>query len=155
VQKLGTSPNMTPEEYLKTRVDGQIAWYSGKSQSNQNWFKLLRLIEIAFAAASPFLVSQIGTETTLLKIVVGSMGVCVAVIAGIVSLYKFQENWIEYRAAAETLKREKFLFLTKSPPYDGENAFQSLVGHVESMISKETTNWSGALREKAEVKDQG
>ena len=146
---------MTPEEYLKTRVDQQIDWYSAKSQSNQSWFKVLRLIEIAFATASPVLVSQIATDTPVLKIIVGSIGVCVAVIAGIVSLYKFQENWIEYRAAAETLKREKFLFLTKSPPYDGENAFQSLVGHVESMISKEATNWSGALREKSEVKDQG
>jgi hypothetical protein len=146
---------MTPEEYLKTRVDQQIDWYSAKSQSNQRWFKVLRLIEIAFATASPVLVSQIATDTPVLKIIVGSIGVCVAVIAGIVSLYKFQENWIEYRAAAETLKREKFLFLTKSPPYDGENAFQSLVGHVESMISTETTNWSGALREKSEVTDHG
>jgi hypothetical protein len=146
---------MTPEEYLKTRVDQQIDWYSAKSQSNQSWFKVLRLVEIAFATASPVLVSQIATDTPVLKIIVGSIGVCVAVIAGIVSLYKFQENWIEYRAAAETLKREKFLFLTKSPPYDGENAFQSLVSHVESVISRETANWSGALREKSEVTDHG
>ena len=97
---------MTPEEYLKTRVDQQIDWYSAKSQSNQRWFKVLRLIEIAFATASPVLVSQIATDTPVLKIIVGSIGVCVAVIAGIVSLYKFQENWIEYRAAAETLKRK-------------------------------------------------
>jgi len=147
--------NMTPEEYLKTRVDQQIDWYSAKSRSNQSWFKLLRLIEIAFAAASPFLVSQITADTTLLKIVVGSMGVCVAVIAGVVSLYKFQENWIEYRATAETLKREKFLFLTKSPPYDGDNAFQSLAGKIESVLSKENTDWSSALREKSEAKDHG
>jgi hypothetical protein len=146
---------MTPEEYIETRVDDQIAWYSARSRWNQNLFKLLRLIEIAFATASPFLVSQIAADTPVLKIIVAAIGVCVAVIAGIVSLYKFQENWIEYRAAAETLKREKFLFLTKSPPYDGENAFQSLVSHVESVISKETANWSGALREKSEVKDHG
>jgi hypothetical protein len=146
---------MTPEEYLKTRVDDQIGWYSAKSRWNQNWFKVLRLVEIAFATASPFLVSQIATDTPVLKIIVGAIGVCVAVIAGIVSLYKFQENWIEYRATAETLKREKFLFLTKSPPYDGENAFQSLVSNIEFMISKETANWSGVLREKSELEDRG
>src|SRR5574341_946863 len=111
VDKLDAHLNMTPEEYLKTRLDDQIDWYSAKSRSNQNWFKTLRLIEIAFASASPFLVSQIATDTNVLKIVVAAMGVCVAVIAGIVSLYKFQENWIEYRTTAETLKREKFLFV--------------------------------------------
>ena len=93
-------------------------------------------------------------DVAALKIIVGSMGVCVAVIAGIVSLYRFQENWIEYRATAESLKHEKFLFLTKSPPYEGENSFHAFVSNVESLISKENTNWSGALREKPKTKDQ-
>ena len=91
---------MTPEEYIEARLDQQIHWYSAKSRSNQIWFRALRLIEIAFASASPFLVNQITADTAALKIIVGSMGVCVAVIAGIVSLYRFQENWIEYRASA-------------------------------------------------------
>ncbi len=140
---------MTPEEYIEGRVDEQIHWYSAKSRSNQIWFRVLRLFEIAFASASPFLVSQITADTPALKIIVGSMGVCVAVIAGIVSLYRFQENWIEYRATAESLKHEKFLFLTKSPPYDGENSFHAFVSNVESRISKENTNWSGSVREKS------
>jgi hypothetical protein len=154
VTGLDARVNMTPEEYLEARLDQQIHWYSAKSRSNQIWFRVLRLIEIAFASASPFLVNQITADTAALKIIVGSMGVCVAVIAGIVSLYRFQENWIEYRATAESLKHEKFLFLTKSPPYEGENSFHAFVSNVESLISKENTNWSGALREKPKTKDE-
>jgi hypothetical protein len=138
---------MTPEEYIEARLDEQIHWYSAKSRSNQIWFRVLRLLEITFASTSPFLVSQITADTPTLKIIVGSMGVCVAVIAGIVSLYRFQENWIEYRSTAESLKHEKFLFLTKSPPYAGENSFHAFVSNAESLISKENAAWSGALRE--------
>jgi Protein of unknown function (DUF4231) len=144
---------MTPEEYIEARLDQQIHWYSAKSRSNQIWFKFLRLLEIVFASASPFLVSQITEDTSVLKMIVGAMGVCVAAIAGIVSLYRFQENWIEYRSTAESLKHEKFLFLTKSPPYESENSYHAFVSNVESLISKENTNWSGALREKPKTKE--
>lgn len=146
---------MTSEEYIQTRLDDQINWYSRRSQSNQSWFKGLRIVEIVFACTIPFLVSQITTDTPLLRIVVGGMGVCIAVVSGLVSLYKFHENWIEYRTTAETLKHEKFLFLTKAPPYDGETAFHALVARVESLISKENTNWSRSLRDTPREKHHG
>jgi hypothetical protein len=43
--------------------------------------------------------------------------VAVAAIAGLITLIKFQENWTEYRTVSETLKFEKFLFLSKAGPY--------------------------------------
>lgn len=146
---------MTQDEYLKDRLDDQINWYSRKSQRNQKYFKVLRVIEVVFASTIPVLVTQIAPETSLLKIIVGSMAVCVAVASGLVSLYKFQENWIEYRTTAETLKHEKFLFLTKSSPYDGEGSFHALVQCVESLLSKENATWSRILRDKSKEKPYG
>lgn len=147
--------NMSPEEYIKSRLDDQIDWYSRRSQSNQQWFKGLRIIEIILASTIPFLVSQITTDTPILRIAVGGMAVCIAVVSGLVSLYKFHENWIEYRTTAETLKHEKYLFLTKVPPYDNETAFHALVARVESLISKENTNWSRTMLEKPKEKHHG
>lgn len=146
---------MTSDEYLKDRVEDQINWYSEKSQWNQRWFKRLRVIELIFASLIPFLVSQITAETALLKVVVGSMGMCIAIISGLVSLYKFQENWIEYRTTAETLKHEKYLFLTGSAPYDSDDSFQSLVDRIESLISKENSTWARNVNEKAKEKKHG
>jgi hypothetical protein len=37
---------MTEEEYIEERLNDQIIWYSKKSQTNQKWFKRLRLLEI-------------------------------------------------------------------------------------------------------------
>jgi hypothetical protein len=144
---------MTPEEYLQERLDDQIKWYDEKSSWNQTWFKRLRTLEIFFAVAIPFLISHITGDSGLLKLVAGAMGIVVALVAGLVTLYKFQENWVEYRATAETLKHEKYLYLTQSSPYNGNDAFHLLVATVESAISKENTAWTQLFREKA--KDKG
>jgi hypothetical protein len=84
----------------------------------------------------------------MLKLLTGAMGVAIALIAGLVTLYKFQENWVEYRATAETLKHEKYLYLTQSAPYDGNNAFHLLVATAESAMSKENADWSQVFKER-------
>lgn len=144
---------MTSEEYLQERLDDQIKWYDAKSSWNQKWFKQLRALEILFAVAIPFLISHITGDGGVLKLVTGAMGVAVALVAGLVTLYKFQENWVEYRTTAETLKHEKYLYLTQSAPYDGNDAFHLLVATVESAISKESAIWSQTFREKPKDKD--
>lgn len=146
---------MVPDEYIRDRLDDQINWYSEKSQWHQKWFKRLRAIEFLFATSIPFLVSYITPETGILRLVVGAMGIVVALISGLVTLHRFQENWIEYRTTAETLKHEKFLFLTQAPPYEGDNPFQLLVERVESTISKENTNWAQLTRSKTKEKRNG
>ncbi|HEY3129303.1 MAG TPA: DUF4231 domain-containing protein, partial [Acidobacteriota bacterium] len=76
-----------------------------------------------------------------IKIAIGGLGVVVAVIASLLGLLHFQEHWLEYRATAESLKKEKFLFLTQTEPYDKNDAFHLLVQRVEALLSKENTGW--------------
>ena len=129
------------DEYLQQRLEDQISWYSKKSQSNQRWFKVLRLIEIISAAFIPFL-AGIGGSLLGYQIIVGALGVIIAICAGLLALNKYQENWVEYRTTAETLKHEKYLFSTKCAPYNKEDAFCILVQRVEGLISKENSQWS-------------
>ena len=77
---------------------------------------------------------------------IGVLGLIVAVLAGIVSLYRFQENWNEYRAVAESLKQEKYLYLARAEPYDGDQPFELLVQRVEALLKSETTGWAQAMR---------
>ncbi len=133
---------MNEQEYIDQRLQNQIEWYSDKSSWNQRWYKWLRIVEVICASSIPFGVSYVTNGTVALKIVVGSLGVFVVVVTGVVALYKFQENWIQYRITSETLKHEKFLFLTKTEPYNIENPFPLFVKRVESLISKENSSWS-------------
>ena len=85
----------------------------------------------------------------------GLLGLAIAVITAVVSLCQFQENWVEYRTTCESLKHEKFLFLTRTGPYNGDAPFPLLVQRVESMISKENTTWSEYIRPQKEEAKHG
>lgn len=75
--------------------------------------------------------------------VVGLIGVGIAIITASLGLYQFEQNWIEYRTTCESLKKEKYLFLTKTEPYDAvDENLALLVRRVEMLVSKENTNWA-------------
>jgi hypothetical protein len=132
---------MDEDEYLKDRLEDQIGWYSKKSQTNQKWFKNLRLLEIVLATLIPFL-AGIGDALPCYQTIIGGIGVVIAIAAGLSAINKYQENWIEYRTTAESLKHEKYLYKTKCKPYDSDGSLQILVQNVESLISKENSQWS-------------
>jgi hypothetical protein len=134
-----------PEEYIEQRLNDQIGWYDRKSSTNQRWFKWLRCAEIVVAATIPFL-SGFAGQSLPVKIAIGALGVVVAVIASLLGLLQLQEHWIEYRAAAESLRKEKFLFLTQTDPYE-KDAFHLLVQRVEALLSKENTEWVQSMME--------
>ncbi len=147
---------MNQEEYFKLRVDDQIDWYDKKSVTSQKLFKRLRLIELVCAAFIPLLAGY-ATQAKSIQYTIGAMGLIVAIITGIIGLFRFQENWVEYRTTCESLKHEKYLFLTKCKPYDSADAFQFFVNQVERLISSENSKWSqhiSANREKNKPGDK-
>ena len=132
-----------PETYLKERVEDQIGWYDRKGVFNKRWFIALRTVEIAAAATVPFLSgfsSYPGIAATI-----GIIGIIITLCAGVTHLCQFQERWIEYRTTAEALKKEKFLFVTKTEPYNGDDAFPILVQRIETVASKENVTWAQHL----------
>ncbi len=133
---------MDQNEFIKDRLEDQINWYDKKSQWNQKWYKRLRIIEIVAAASIPLAAGFITPSLDVLKVLAGFLGLIVAVIAGVITLYQFQENWIEYRTTSEMLRREKYFFLTKTNLYSVKESFPLLVQRVENIISKENSDWA-------------
>ena len=136
---------MQPDAYIEQRVDDQIAWYDRKSIAAQRMFKRLRVAEILAAALVPVLVG-FADRVAAIRIIVGVLGAVVVVLASLISLGKYQEHWLEYRTACESLKHEKFLFLTGAEPYQGEDRFPLFVQRVEGLISKENSAWARQTR---------
>ncbi|HEV7594142.1 MAG TPA: DUF4231 domain-containing protein [Gemmatimonadaceae bacterium] len=131
---------LTPADYLEKRLEDQINWLEGKSAYNQKSYTRLTLAQIGAASLIPVLVGLGAAEWT--RIVIALLGAGIAVSAGIVSLLRFQPKWLEYRATCESLKRERYTFLTRAHPYDGADAFAQLVARVEGHLANENTNWA-------------
>lgn len=132
---------MNEQDYITQRLDDQQKWYSQKSRDNQSMYRRLRLIQIILAATLPFAIGYISQETTWLKILTGAMSILIAILEGVQTLFKYQDNWSSYRSTSEALKREKILFETHSNPYNTEGAFQLLVERVEAITTDENKGW--------------
>lgn len=147
---------MTEDQYLTTRLDEQLKWYDGKSGWNQKRFRMTQLVQIIAAALIPFVSGLGGLLTTVpeqyILQTVGILGMAIAIATAVGSLFKFQENWVQYRSTAEQLRHERFIFLTGVEPYNGHNAFALLVQRIEGLIAKENAVWAKAAQEKIEKK---
>lgn len=135
--------------YVEERLDDQINWYSEKSSSYQKMYKILKRTEIIIAALIPILTSitiSLDELRSVMSWIVGTFGASISIIEGFLSLGKYHENWIEYRRVSETLKKEKYMFLTKTGVYKEGDAssttFTTLVERTESIISNENVNWA-------------
>lgn len=158
---------MTPEQYITDRLEDQIKWYDTKSLHNQKRFKQLRMAEIIAASFIPFLTalsvnfSNSGLTVNSYNlgiigtVIVGILGIAITIIASILNLGQHQKNWIEYRTTCENLKKEKYLFITNSEPYDNDDAFTILVQRVEALVSKENTNWAQFMMKPQQEKKDG
>lgn len=145
---------MNDEQYLAERLEEQIAWHDRKSGWNQKWFKRLQLTQIIASALVPF-IAGFDEKTTFFGIadirwmlVVGLLGMLVAIATAAISLFKFQENWVQYRMTSEQLHHERFLFLTGVEPYHDANAFGLLVQRIENLVSRENALWAQSAQEK-------
>jgi len=120
----------TKKDYLENRLDNQIEWYSSKSSKYKCYFLIMRTTEIIIAAIIPVLFYY-----PTVKSCIPLLSVIIVVLVVLMSLFKIHENWILYRTISESLKHEKYLYLTKTEPYRGSENFSILVNNVEQIVS--------------------
>lgn len=143
---------MTDQEYLDQRVNDQINWYDRKSAWHKKWFMRMKIAETILALFIPFLTGYIttGTGTMVLKVTIGLIGVAVAALANLITLLKFQENWISYRSISESLRYEQYLYLTQAGPYKDSSALALFAERVEGILSRENSQWIVTTSKKEE-----
>lgn len=132
-------PQWSITDYLHKRVDGQIAWYSKKSSRYKMYYYSLQSLALVAAASIPVIVlSMTGDASRLLVAVIGAI---TAITTGVLSLFGYHDLWVNYRITAENLKREKYLYLTRTHPYEKPIADSMFVAGVEALLAQEKTVW--------------
>jgi hypothetical protein len=130
------------EDYLQTRIDGQISWYEGKSARNKRWYYTCQVIVLICGALIPLVAGYMTAQMTWLKYLTGALGAVVVVFQGLMALKKYKENWLTYRSTAEWLQREKMYYLTNAGDYKtSPDAFGLFVERAENIMSSENSGW--------------
>lgn len=133
---------MDINEYISTRLDPQIEWYDKKSVHAQRRYKQFQVAEIILAAFIPLL-SGYTSLCDLIPIIIGFLDAIIVIIESITKLYRYHENWIQYRSTCEMLLYQKHLYLTQSFPYNpnNETVDNIFIKNVEEIMSAENRHW--------------
>jgi Protein of unknown function (DUF4231) len=140
-----TEELLVPEEVRQhpawVRLNDQLEWYDHKSAVNQQRYKQIQAAQIILATSIPvFSLIEDNRGRWLTAI----LGASVAILAGFQQLGNYNDLWTTYRATAEQLRHEKFLFLAQSGPYrtvQGKEALRLLAERVEERVSTEHAKW--------------
>jgi len=147
------------KKYLSERYQPQISWYDNKSIYNQKMYKWLQFFLIVFSSLTPILIiieklDDFKEYESLFWLPV-TTAVLVAFITSLLKVYRYQENWINYRTTCETLKEEFYYYESANGEYaDMDDSEKLFIERVESLISRENTLWLTAhkLNEKRDKK---
>ena len=125
--------------YLKERYEDQTQWYGKRSRTNKKIYVWFQWIIIVLSTTIPALVLMTDENN---KWIAAIFSVILAIAASGLKAFKFQENWLNYRTVAETLKKEKYYYNTDLFEYATvEDKEQFFVERVERIISKENSLW--------------
>ena len=153
-----SAANPTPTDPILERLDDQIAWYGNKSSHCQRAYKRIKLIEIVAAALIPFLAALRVSDTDprtrfAVGVVTAGLGVLITILEGVLQLYQFQQIWVAYRATAEAMKHEKFIYLAKAGQYATASVPHALLAErVEALGSQENSKWASLVQQEQKVK---
>jgi Protein of unknown function (DUF4231) len=126
-----------------SRLEDQAKYYGRSSATNKSWYTRLKIVQLVCAAAVPVVASVHAPVW-----VTGGLGAVVVVVEGIQQLGQYQANWINYRSTAESLKHEKFLYLSGAGPYQGNDDDKRLLAErTEALISQENTTWTSGQKQ--------
>ena len=132
-----------PATVVWQRLQDQLRWYDEKSARHKQWFHRLKVAQIIIAALIPVIAAG-GASVK----VAGALGAAIVILEALQQLFQFQQNWVSYRATAEALKHEKFLYLASAGPYAGiDRPELRLAERVEGLVSQEHAAWTASQKE--------
>lgn len=70
------------------------------------------------------------------------LGALVAVLGGLQQLGRWQAQWVDYRRAAEEMRRHGFAYVARTAPYAGEGRRELLAQHRRDVALGENRGWT-------------
>ncbi|MEO3769629.1 DUF4231 domain-containing protein [Micromonospora sp. B9E7] len=132
-----SNPGLSASGYLTDRLAQYQSWYDKKAVKAKTTHLRTRTAAVVGGSLVPVLVNLDFPYAQAVTTVVS------LVVAGAVSLesvFRYREQWKNYRSTEQTLGHERIYFLTRTGVYtnlDDATAFATLVERVEATIANE------------------
>jgi hypothetical protein len=133
-----------PFEYVERRPELQRKWHNEKATWNKRRFYTAEVATLLAGAAIPVVNLWVAKDPFRTGVLSAVLGGVVVVAASVGKLFKFHENWLQYRTLAEALEREKELYSVGAGDYaeaDEEGRNRLLVERVENILANTTSQF--------------
>lgn len=140
--QLPNIPGVDAADPVLSHLDGAIRWYDSNARRTMKWHFRLRTVQLLLAASIPF--TQILLSGVPARAVAAGLAGVIAIGQGIDGLHRYGEHYVAWRATAQQLLRERFLFSVRSGPYVGMalvEARQKLASRVDAVEASENHEW--------------
>jgi len=129
------------DDYMKSRVEDQIAYFDSSAIRNQQAYRRLKLTSIACNILTTMTIALAFTVPETYKVWMGILALVLStIVLGTYQLEEFQNygaKWEKFRLVAEQLKSERFMYLNRVAPYssdDDDASRREFVARVEGTI---------------------
>jgi hypothetical protein len=99
----------------------QFATYSRQATTNRIRYQVTRIVSLVAAAAV-----TVCAGLSAAPWVTASLGALIVVLEGLQQVFRWHENWIAYRQAAETMRQHAIDAVSGVPPYDAADPAERL-----------------------------
>jgi hypothetical protein len=150
--------SMEVNDYIQKRIDEQCDYYDrAAGRAKKNHFRM-RTIAVGGAAIVPIVTSlPFDTLTQYRTAPATIVSLIVTVVIALESIYKYGEQWKNFRSTYEFLKSEKFHFLAGEGQFrkmNPDEAYILLVERCESRIVSENSATLNVIFPNAEHGDR-
>jgi len=146
---------LTAEEYVAERLNPELAYYdtnAGKAKKN---YLRMRALTVIGGALVPVLVN---VHLPYIDILTTAVSLVVVLFVSLETVYRFREQWTNYRTAEHNLRNEYFVFTARSGAYavlDEPAAFTLFVNRIEEAIDAENASTLRVMTTMTESKATG
>ncbi|MEO7317918.1 MAG: DUF4231 domain-containing protein [Chthoniobacteraceae bacterium] len=136
-------------DYPERRLESQRRWHSGKATWNKRRFYTTEVVTMLAGATIPIVNVWGVQDSAEVRVASTILGAMVVLSAGIARLFKFQENWLQFRAVAESLEREREFHAQQVADYaldDEAKRHALLVERVEALLATTTAQFLASHR---------
>ncbi len=142
--KLPAIPGLERTDPVLTQVDSSIKWYDTNALRAMRIHFGLRTTQLVLATLIP--ISQVFDWGLLSRVLAAVLAGGIALSQGLDSLHHYGEHYVGWRATAQRMLRERFLFSAHAGEYEkfpalSEGARQVLAANVNAIEAQESQSW--------------
>jgi hypothetical protein len=126
------------EDLLWQEMTAGFTWYDGAATRSRLAYQILKMTALAAGAAVTVLAALSAPPA-----LTASLAGAIVVIEGAQQMFQFHPNWISYRATAEALRQEAFLYAADVAPFnDPATRRDRLAAFLKDVTMRENAKWT-------------